>query len=219
MSDDTPTERFDGIKDATPSAPGSPPPRKNARGPLIALIILGVLLVAAVVVVVVILVGRSSGSLSASVTGPVQSPGASDSGTPGPVDVTPTAPANTPKPVTTHKAPPPQPTGAAFTTFVVPKRESGCSGGPDYTGAPPTVKVTWATIRANSAWIVQGTSDAADSQFMQIPLSGNQSDFQNEFDFACGGQSNTYTITLVGQDGKHVSRSWTVKNTSEAPSN
>jgi hypothetical protein len=76
------------------------------------------------------------------------------------------------------------------------------------------VKVSWTTVRATSAWIVQGTSDAADSGFMKIPVDGNESDFPYSIDFQCGSASSTYTITLVGNNGKHVSTHWTVTNTS-----
>lgn len=50
---------------------------------------------------------------------------------------------------------------------------------------------------------------------MQIPLNGDQADFPYEQTVDCADDSNVYTITLVGPDGKHVSKSWTVAITGD----
>jgi hypothetical protein len=202
MSDDTPTQRFD----QQPAASASGERRK--RSPLIPILITaGAILLVAVVVLVVVLVTR-----------PTSSTLALNTNSPSP-SVTPTTPVvNTPSPTPTptpshsNAPPPPQNPDAAFTLFAPDLSKYSCSAGPYYSGPTPIVKIKWATVRAKSAWIVQGTSDAADSGFMQIPLSGNQSNFPSELDLACDPPTSTFTITLVGNDGKHVSKSWTVHN-------
>jgi hypothetical protein len=103
---------------------------------------------------------------------------------------------------------------AAFTRFVAPIAVNSCASGPNWPGVPPLVKVTWAATHAQSAWIVQGNDDAAVSGFMQIPVAGDQSRFQYPIVFDCDAASATYTITLVSADGKHVSRHWTITNSS-----
>jgi hypothetical protein len=207
MSDDTPTQRFD--TPATPAAAGEPPQKKSNRLlPLV--IIIGAILVAAIVVLVVVLVTRGNANQVVALATDTPTPTTGASQPPPP-------PSPTPTPTVSHTTappPPPQSTDPAFTKFVVQTAINSCSSGPYYTGTPPTVKVTWATIRAASAWIVQGTSDAADSGFMKIPVDGNETNFPYSIDFQCDTPSSTYTITLVGNNGKHVSKHWTVMNTS-----
>jgi hypothetical protein len=211
MSDDTPTQRFD----AQPAPAGPSGGTSKSRLPLVLGIVGGVLLL--VVVLLLVLLLRGQGTPEAAGT---NSPIASTSPSASP---TPTTSATTPTPTpsesnTTAPPPPPPPsTDPAFTKFVKQTSINSCSGGPYYTGAPPIIEVTWATVRTDSAWIIQGTDDAADAKFMQIPVSGNQSNFPYEIDFACGSPSATYTITIVGSNGKHLSKSWTIKNTSPGP--
>lgn len=88
-------------------------------------------------------------------------------------------------------------------------------GGPGFESTYPLLMVSWTTAGADQAWIVQGTSDAADSMFMQIPLNGSQSDFQNELRLGCNGDPTVFTMTLVGTDGSHVSKSFTVQATGD----
>ncbi|HEY5230371.1 MAG TPA: hypothetical protein VIJ11_05730 [Galbitalea sp.] len=208
MSDDTPTERFDA--QTPPTAPAEV--KQKSRLPILLGIVGGVLLLTVILLLVLLLKGQGT-PLAAGTSNPIASPTPSVSTSPTTAPSTPT-----PTPVASHTTapppPPPQSTDAAFTKFIVQTAINSCSSGPYYTGTPPTVNVTWATIRADSAWIVQGTSDAAVSGFMQIPLNGNQSSFAYSLDFSCGEPSDTYTITLVGSNGKHVSKSWTIKNTS-----
>ena len=207
MSDDTPTQRFD----AQPPVATSGEPKKKSRLAVILGIVGGILLL--VVILLVVLLVKSQGTPQAAGTNiPIATTTPSATPTVTTPPVTPTASQSTSH--TTAPPPPPTSTDAAFTKFVVQTAINSCSSGPYYTGTPPTVNVTWATVRTDSAWIVQGTSDAADSGFMQIPVSGNQSNFPYEIDFSCDTPSSTYTITLVGSNGKHVSKSWTIKNTS-----
>ncbi|WP_206426086.1 hypothetical protein [Nakamurella antarctica] len=106
--------------------------------------------------------------------------------------------------------------GPTFETLTTPMTEASCSmGGPGFDPTRPPVKVSWTSTKAAQAWFVQGTSDAADSGYMQIPVNGTQADFPFEIQFACGTDSSTYTITLVGTDGSHLSKSWTVQNTGD----
>jgi hypothetical protein len=219
MSDDTPTQRF-------PNAEGDLPTQRldaadvredlheekqKSRGLLIGLISAGALLLVAVIVLVVFLLGANAQSPTAlpsstATPGETATPAPSASETPS-GEPTPTAEPDEP-----DEPEQPQATGADFTSFQ-PKKEVSCSkGGPGFTPDPPRIQISWATVRADSAWIVQGTSDAADSGFMQIPLNGNQNDFQYTLSFPCFAADATYTITLVGSDGQHVSRNWTVKN-------
>jgi hypothetical protein len=209
MSDDTPTERFD----AQPAPAQSSDENRKSRLPLILGIIGGVLLLAVILLLVLLLKGPSK-PLAAGTSTPIPSSTPSASASPTTPPATPTATPSQAHTTAPAPPPPPQSTDAAFTKFIVQSTINTCSSGPYYTGTPPTVNVTWATVRTDSAWIVQGTSDAADSKFEQIPVSGNQSNFPYSLDFNCSDPSNTYTITLVGSNGKHVSKSWTIKNTS-----
>ena len=217
MSDDTPTQRL-----PEQNAPGEiyeelGEERQKSRGLLIGLIVAGALLVAAIAVIVIIFLGKGAGANQADpTTVPTDSSSPVATDTSAPSDTPSDTP--TPQPTETQAPPPPPPppaTGAAFTSFS-PKSQVACSkGGPGFTPDPPAIQISWATVRADSAWIVQGTSDAADSQFMQIPLNGNQSNFQYTLQFPCFQANATYTITLVGTDGKHVSKSWKVTNTGD----
>jgi hypothetical protein len=210
MSDDTPTQRFD----AQPAPVGPTGDKPKSRLPLVLGIVGGVLLLVVILLLVLLLRGQGTPE-AAGTNSPIASTSPSASPTP---TTSVAAPSPTPSEShTTAPPPPPPPTGPAFTKFVKQTSINSCSGGPYYTGAPPIIEVTWATVRTDSAWIIQGTDDAADAQFMQIPVSGNQSNFPYELDFACGSPSSTYTITIVGSNGKHLSKSWTIKNTSPGP--
>ena len=207
MSDDTPTQRFD----VQPEPGGSGEGKPKSRLPLVLGILGGVLLLVVVLLLVLLLRGQGTPQ-AAGTTSPILSTTSSTSSTPTTPPVTPTA---TPSGSHTTAPPPPkQSTDPAFTKFVVQSAINSCSSGPYYTGTPPIIQVTWATVRTNSVWIIQGTDDAADAQFMQLPVSGNQSNFPYEIDFECGSPSATYTMTIVGSNGKHLSKSWTIKNTS-----
>jgi hypothetical protein len=175
--------------------------------------VLSVLVAASVVVLVVVLQTRDSNGLSLQTAPPTT---ATPVQTPAPVAPTPVT-----QPTPPQAAPAPA-VAPSFTTFTVPRMERGCSnngngnrgGGGDGGGQEQSanIQVTWATANAAEVWIVQGTSDAANAQFMQLPTSGNQSDFPNPIAYDCSQATNTFTMTLVGSDGVHVSKSWTVIN-------
>jgi hypothetical protein len=205
----TPTERLDtsGAVEAT-----------RSRGLLYALIGLGALLLVGIVVIVVLLLGNNSGQPVASGSNP--SPGASASAEPGvsPVesDAPSASPAESPSPSAsqTVAAPPPD-TKPHFTSFTVPKTEDGCSSGPNYSFTPKA-KFSWTTKNAASVWFIYGTQDAANQQYMKVPKNGNQNDLQyGAPDFPCGkGNKLVFTLTIVGTDGSHLSKTGVTKDTS-----
>jgi len=223
MSDDTPTQRFPSPDD------GSNVPtqridtagtelveeKEKSRGLLIGLIIAGALLVIAIVVLVVFLIGRGSGDpvVAGDTNSPTPDTSPSASATP---SDTPSA-TPTPEPTQTQDAPPPPPADdhASFSIFS-PTTTVHCEfAAPNFTPPPIAIQITYRGVKTAQAWFVQGTDDAANSGFMQIPISGDETDFPYEIDFPCYQTSATYTITLVGKDGGHVSKSWTVKNTGD----
>ncbi len=212
---DVPTQRFD----LAPTPPEGEPVKKS-RGLLITLIVIGAaLLIAVVVFVLILLLGDRGGGTAL----PTPSPTPATSVTP---SATPT-PTPTPTPTTTSGGGSgggsgsgggggtTQPTGAAFSSFS-PVTQVHCEfAAPNFTPPPIPIDVKWSAIRTDSVWFVQGTSDAADSGFMQIPVNGDQGNFPYEIDFPCYQTSAVYTITLVGTDGHHVSKHWTVTNTGD----
>jgi cytoskeletal protein RodZ len=205
VNDSTPTERIDSLGQTSSS--------NTPRGLLIALIAVGAAVLVAIVIVILLLLGKNSAPSGAPVSNPSESPSASAEATPSetPTATVPDEPSASPAPTTAPS------TAPAFSTFTAPSKEDGCyySDAPSYT--PPTVHVTvtWRAVNAQSVWFVQGTSDAADSMFMEVPLAGDQDDFPYPFDFQCGSDSNTYTMTIVGNDGTHKSKTWKVKNTGD----
>lgn len=209
MSDNTPTERFD-----APVTGAAADEVTKSRTLLYVLIGVGVLLLVAIVILIATLLGRPG----ANAADPTASPTVTDSATPTPTP-TESSPSATPEPEVPEDEepePPAEPTGARFKTFNAPSSEDGCSpGGPGFPETRPLLKVSWSTAGADEAWFVMGTSDAADSGFMQIPLNGNQSDFPYPIEFNCSNDSTTYTITLVAPNGDHVQKHWTVTNTGE----
>jgi hypothetical protein len=158
---------------------------------MVAFIVLCVLVVAAASVLVYVLVTRDSRSGSSAIT----TPAASQSGEPSS-----TAPAPPPP------APPP---AGTFTTFVVPTAEQCPGRGNRH--ATVAAQVTWATSNATQVWIAQGTGDAVQAAQEQVPLAGNQDSFPTPVLLDCNQSSVTLTMTLIGADGNHVSRSWTVQ--------
>lgn len=95
-------------------------------------------------------------------------------------------------------------TAGAFTSFSAPS--SATCG--DH-GAPSTLAVTWATTGAKQVWVARGSGDAASSG-EQVPLAGNQSTFKTPLPIDCTGSADVFTMTLVGENGAHVSRTWSV---------
>jgi hypothetical protein len=214
MSDDTPTERFE-----APTPAASPGGDRRSKTLIVVLSILGGILLIAVVVLLTLLFSRGIGAPSANPAADVspsastgETPSASPSETP---SETPSAspsesPSSAPPP-----PPPPPPAGPTFTKLNHPSSQSCSAGGPSFPPTRPAFTVSWSSTGAAQAWFVNGTDDAANSGYMQIPLSGNQNDFPYEQTVDCSDGSNTYTITLVGSNGKHVSKSWTVQITGD----
>lgn len=60
-----------------------------------------------------------------------------------------------------------------------------------------------------------GTDDAVDSGFMQVPTAGDESDFPYPLQFPCNQDTQKYTLTLLGTNGQHVSKTWTVTNSGD----
>jgi hypothetical protein len=210
VSDNTPTERFD-----APQAAGGEPAVRGPNRLLYVLIALGLALLLALITVIVLMLTRGNGQLVAAES-PSPNPGISA----GPSVSASSAPSvsesEPPSPSASQtKAAPKPDTKPHFTTFNVPKEESGCSKADNF-AFYPTVKVTWFAVNAESVWFVQGTDDAADSQYLELPKKGDQDDFPNNStpQFPCNGQPATYTLTIVGTDGSHYSKHWTVKDTS-----
>ena len=197
MSDDTPTVSFPESPGVFQRPPTRPRPPRRSNGPVILFAILAALVVAAVIVLIVILDGRLASQNSASPSGPPTAP--SSAGT--------SSAAASPAPVKTTVVPPPvvAPAGT-FTSFIVPQAQGGCGRHGD-----PTVQVTWSTSNAKTVWIEDGTVDAAGGGGTQLPLAGNQSDVPDTVTVDCGQRMNTYSITLVGADGAHVTKSWTIR--------
>ena len=161
------------------------------------------LLLLAVVALVFLQVGRSQGDADV-VAGPSVTPSPSDS------------PSEGASPSATPEAEPNEPaedTGTRFTSFVAPT-ETVCDAGDEDNQPPkPEIIVSWASANAVEAWYSPSDEDAKDDNYMQIPLSGNQNDLTDEHLFPCFHETeHDYTITLVGPNGEHVSRTWTVTN-------
>jgi hypothetical protein len=156
---------------------------------MVAFILLCVLVVAAIGVLVFVLIGRANGTLQAANT-----PSATGTSAP------PAAPA----------PPPPQP--GQFTVFTVPASQQcrGPGGGPGKDRQEVDAQVTWATTNATQVWVAEGTGDAVSAGVEQVPLSGNQDSFPVPLPISCDQRSMDFTMTLVGADGAHVSRTWTV---------
>jgi hypothetical protein len=152
---------------------------------LVAFILLSVLVVAAIGVLVYILIGRAGTN-----TQSVNTPGATGTSAP------PSAPSQ----------PPAQ--AGAFTVFTVPPSQQCRGHGNDRQEVH--VQATWATTNATQVWVAQGTTDAVSVGVEQIPLSGDQNSFPVSLPIDCNSRSMSYTMTLVGADGAHVSRTWTV---------
>ena len=189
MTDNVPTLRLPTTPPPIPpSAPPPAPPGRPPRGPVVAFIVLSVLVVAAIGVLVWILVGRANGTNQAANT-----PGATDTSAP---------------PASPSQPPPPPGTFTVFT--VPPTQQCHGHGGPGKDQQDVDVQVTWATTNATQVWVAPGTTDAASAGVEEIPLSGNQDNFPDPLPVDCNSKSETFTMTLVGADGAHVSRTWTV---------
>lgn len=215
MSDDTPTQRLPespGEPAAEPAASGEPATERTGSRTLLSVLIgvAAALLVAIIVLVVVLLNGAASPAPGPSPTTTASAtPTTSESPTP-----TPTA---TPTPTETQAPPPPPPpdTAPGFASFSQGQTVScNTTNPPGYT--PPRVSFSYTAKNASAVWFVLGDGDAADAGAFPMPLSGNQDDvYDGPLEYPCPQASQDYTLTVVGQNGQHVSRTFTVTNTGD----
>lgn len=165
------------------------------RALILTLSIVGGVLLLAVVALVFLLIGR--GTANDIVAEPT---------------ATPASAAPTPTPSATEVAPPPpadeaaEDTSPRFTSFdaVI---EVQCPAD----GDKPEIRFSWTTANAVEVWYTSGHEDAVADAYMQVPLSGSQADLTDEHLFPCNHRgTQDYTLTLVGDNGEHVSQYWTV---------
>lgn len=169
-------------------------PTARSNRILIVLSIAGGVLLLAVVALVFLLIGRG--------TGTVQTSGVVTTATP-----TPSA-SLSPSPTQTAAAPAPAPenTTPRFTSFTA-VTEVQCPN----SGDKPEIQFSWQTAHAVEVWYTSGDDDAIDDNYMQVPLNGDQSDLTDEHLFPCAHRgSQDYTLTLLGENGEHVSQRWTI---------
>jgi hypothetical protein len=150
---------------------------------MVAFIVLGIIVIAAGSVLATILIGRSQSHEVASPTNPTVSA------------IQPSVPPA-----------PPAPPGT-FTTLGAPATQQCAGHGRKST---TDLQVAWAASDATAVWIASGTEDAATSGGQQVPISGNQDSIPTPLELDCTAPSMTFTLTLIGDDGAHVSRTLTV---------
>lgn len=191
---------------STEPAPG----KKNNRTLIVLIAVIGALLIALIALVFFILgqgsvVDRDPTGLDSS-TSP--SPPLSSSPS--------ERPSESPSENPSGQAAPPADNSTRFTAFNAPTTVTCDAGDEDNQPPKPTLMVSWASANAVEAWYSPGNQDAKKKNYMQIPLSGNQDNFTDEHLFPCfdQGPSRDYTITLVGPNGEHVSKTWTVTDLS-----
>ncbi|WP_309711919.1 hypothetical protein [Pseudolysinimonas sp.] len=217
MTDDTPTQR---IPETTDAAGELVEERQKSKALLFTLVGVGAALLIAIIVLLIILFGGGSGDPQAtpsSSDSPSASPTPSDSPTP----TESATPTSTPTPTPTAAPPPPPDTSPGLASFTLATQNVQCQsppapGGGGVVPPNPQVRFNYTSKNASSVWFVFGTSDAADAGAFPMPLSGNQDDVYgspNSLEFPCYQAEQKYTITVVGNNGQHVSKTFTVKNT------
>lgn len=192
--------------------------KKKNRALLIIIGAVGAILVAAVIVLLIFVLG-GNGTTGGSNVDPSNSQSASptptESDSPTPSATPSDPPSATPAPTVTVTAapPPPPPSGPAFTVFA-PDTTVTCQYGnpPNFSPPPPKIEVRWETQKASQVWFIMGTDDAVNSGFMQVPTAGDEGNFPYEIDYPCNQTSQKFTMTILGTNGQHVSKTWTVKN-------
>jgi hypothetical protein len=173
------------MPDLPPAAPlpqptAAPPPKPPSRAPFVAFIIVAVLVVVASGVLVYELVGRG---------GPAAAPG------------------TTQGPATASQTATPLPAGA-FTNLQT-ATTAQCQGhGKGHRSVD--IQFSWSTTDATQVWVAPGSGDAQTAGGQQVPLSGNQDSLTTPLTVSCDARDAAFTLTLVGADGAHQSRSWTV---------
>ena len=173
-----------------------PPVGGGSRRLVVILSVIGGVLLLTVVALVFLIVGRGLGSPAGDAQG-----GATPSATPT-ASPTPTSAETT--------APPPVDTTPRFSSF-----EAQMTVECPQDGEKPEIMFTWTTANATEVWYTSGDDDAIDDAYMQVPLSGSQDDLTDEHLFPCNHRgTQDYTLTLLGDDGTHVSQHWTVTDLS-----
>lgn len=207
MSDDTPTERMAEVSEELVEE------KKKSRLLLIILIALVGLLVVALIVTLAVLLTRGSGGPD---TAPTPTVTASETPTPTPTESESATPTPTPTPTPTQAPPPPPPPDntPAFTSFNF-NGSVFCNASfpPGY--VPPVIAFNYQTKNASSVWFLFGEGDAANAAAFPMPLSGNQDDVYgggSSIPYPCYQPQEKFTLTIVGTNGQHVSRTFTVKN-------
>lgn len=210
MTDDTPTQR---LPETTDAAGELVEERQKSKALLFTLIGVGAALLIAIIVLLIILFGGGGSG------DPQATPTASDteSASPTPSDSpTPTesaTPSSTPTPTPTAAPPPPPDTSPGFASF---SRGATvfCNGTfpPGY--VTPSITFNYTAKNASSVWFLFGEGDAADAQAFPMPISGNQNDVYggSPVEYPCGAATAKFTLTVVGTNGQHVSKTFTVTN-------
>jgi flagellar basal body-associated protein FliL len=205
MSDDTPTQR---LPETTDAAGELVEERQKSKALLFTLIGVGAALLIAIIVLLIILFGGGRGTPDSTATPsdtPTVSPTPSDSPTP------------TPTPTATAAPPPPPDTSPGFASFSQGQTVfCNATPGPGYT--TPGISFTYTAKNASSVWFIFGEGDAADAQAFPMPISGNQGDVYgggSKVEYPCGAATAKFTLTVVGTNGQHVSKTFTVTNTGD----
>ena len=181
-------------------------PRKNNRVLIALLAVIGALLLALIALIFFMLGQGANGDREPAGLDSSASPSASAS------DIPSAEPSESPS----GQAAPPADTSPRFASFSAPTTVTCDAGNEDNQPPKPELMVSWSSVNAVEAWYSPGNQDAKNKNYMQVPLSGNQEDFDDEHLFPCfdQGPSRDYTITLVGAGGEHVSKTWTVTDLS-----
>jgi hypothetical protein len=227
MTDETPTERFGAAGDApterltSADAAGMDPAaapseevqeERKSRKTMIILGSIGAALLIALIILLVLLLTRNTGAVTPTAS-PTSSatPTSSASPTPTPTATTPTP---TPTPTQTVAPPPPPPSNDVEVDAFDATPEVDCSA---QTQNPEYVEFSWASTNGIVAYFAVGATNNAEQNGMgwTLPPSGSTADFPSgyfPFEFQCGNESQTYTITIVGTNGSRDSAQVTVVN-------
>lgn len=216
MSDDTPTQRIPQGENPVEELDEE---RKKSRTLLFVLIGVGAALLIAIIVLLIILFG-GKGTPSAGPTSsntPSATPTTSDSPTPSATPTPTPTPTVEPEPEPTQAPPPPPDNSPGFASFNATNSVNCQSPNPDVPvqPLPPQIKFSWSAKNAQSVWFVFGSEDAADAGAFQVPLSGDQDDVydaSDSFPFPCPSGEQKMTLTVVGNNGQHVNKTFTVRN-------
>lgn len=212
MSDDTPTERFTSPTEPRDEPQGSPPGDNDRRSRtlIILLSVLGGLLLIALVVVLTLLLSKGGSDTA----GPVISPSDTASVTP---TVTPSeTPSASPSASPSTPPPPPPSTDPTIDSFVPSSNSVRCNS-ESPVEFPATLSFKWSTTNAASVFFGVETNDAsAEPFFTDLPTSGySVDDFPDgyrDFTYNCYKPNYSYTMTIIGTNGKKVSKTVTVIN-------